>query len=171
MLNVVDVANYFLKKDKDKKLFSPTKTLTRKGSTFYEGNARLNKYLHIAQNVYIAKTGEKLMDVDFYAYNNGAVALEVQECYQVLIHNVSKIPEINFGKKEKEFLDKIYVALESVDVQELIEIDHEDAEWIEKSKNYSKDKQKMNSLRLKDQYKTQYANFIWALDRMDTSDE
>ncbi len=170
MLNVIDVANYFLKKDKNGELFN-TRPMTRNGRTFYEGNARLNKYLHIAQNVWIAKTGQKLIDVDFYAYDNGSVALDVQENYQMLLKNISKATQINFPKCQKEFLDRIYIALRSADVDELIDIDHEDIEWADKNKNYTKEKQKMDCLRLKEQYKVQYANFIWALDRMDVNDE
>lgn len=170
MLDVIDVANYFLKKDKDGKLFNK-KLIKRNGRTFYEGNARLNKYIQLAQNVYIAKTGEKLIDVDFYAYDNGAVALEVQEHYQFLLSNVNNVEGFPFSKEEEDFLNKMYVALEDADIDELIEISHEDSEWIEKSENYVKEKQKMDSLKLKDLYKKQYANFIWALDRMDVNNE
>lgn len=70
MLNVLDVANYFLKKDKSGQLFNK-KLVQRNGKTFCEGNARLNIYIQLAQNVYIAKTGKKLIDVDFFADKNG----------------------------------------------------------------------------------------------------
>ena len=50
MLKAIDVAKYFLNKD-DGTLFN-NKLVERSGRRFYEGNARLNKYLHIAQNQY-----------------------------------------------------------------------------------------------------------------------
>ena len=50
-----DIAKFFLSLDKDHTIF--TKDLVdRNDRTFYEGNARLNKYMHLAQNIYIAKT-------------------------------------------------------------------------------------------------------------------
>ncbi len=164
MLNAIDVANYFLKKDRNRKLFK-NDIIERNGKTFCEGNVRLSIYLHIAQNVWIAKTGEKLIDVDFYACDNGAVAPGVQRQYRALINNVPKTREIAFSKEQEEFLDTIYVALESADIDELIEISREDPEWENKHRNYPKDKRKMDSFKLKDHYKTQYANFVWAIGR------
>lgn len=164
MLNVIDVANYFLKKDRNRKLFK-NDIIGRNGKAFCEGNVRLSIYLHIAQNVWIAKTGEKLIDVDFYACDNGATSLDVRDNYQIMLRNIRKILEITFPKEQKEFLDTIYVALKSADIDELIEISREDPEWEDKHKNYPKDKQKMDSLKLKDHYKTQYANFVWAIGR------
>ena len=62
-----DIAKYFLSLDKDHTLF--TKDLVdRNERTFYEGNARLNKYMHLAQNIYIAKTGHPLIDTKFYSF-------------------------------------------------------------------------------------------------------
>ena len=77
MLRDIEVARFFLAKDPDRRLFNK-KLVRRNGRDFYEGNARLNKYLHIAQNLYIAKEGEKLFSDDLYAYDNGAVAPNVQ---------------------------------------------------------------------------------------------
>ena len=51
-----DLANYFLSLDPDRQYFNQN-LIVRNGSTFYEGNARLNKYMHLAQNIYIAMTG------------------------------------------------------------------------------------------------------------------
>ena len=79
MLKAIDVAKYFLNKD-DGTLFN-NKLVERSGRRFYEGNARLNKYLHIAQNLYIAQHGRKLFEDDLYAYDNGVVIPSVQENY------------------------------------------------------------------------------------------
>ena len=52
MLRDVTVAQYLLSRDKDRKLFNKN-LIQRNGREFYEGNARLNKYLLLAQNIYI----------------------------------------------------------------------------------------------------------------------
>ena len=138
------VWRYLLSKDKDGTLFN--KNLTSKnGRSFYSGNARLNKYLHLAQNIYLAKTGELLIDSAFYAYDNGAVVPEVQENYAVLL-NQRQIPN-NILSQDQEFLDKIYNVFINASLEELIELSHEDSEWIEKHSFYSKEKQKNEFVR------------------------
>ena len=78
MMKNIDVARYFLNQDKSGEIFN--KELRKQnGRMIYEGNARLNKYMHLAQNIYIAKYGIPLMDSVFYAYDNGAVDPEVQK--------------------------------------------------------------------------------------------
>ena len=84
MLSALQVAKYFLSLDESGTLFNKN-IIEKNGRKFYEGNARLNKYLHLAQNIYIAKTGNPLMDADFYAYDNGAVVPSVQERYAVIL--------------------------------------------------------------------------------------
>jgi len=83
MLNQYDVVNFFFSLDPKRELFNQ-KLITRNGATFYEGNARLNKYLHLAQNIYLAMTGELLIDTSFYAYSNGAVVPAIQRDYRIL---------------------------------------------------------------------------------------
>ena len=85
MLRAVDIAKYFINKDSDKTLFNKN-TICKNGRTFYEGNARLNKFLHLAQNIYFAKHNKLLMDTSFYAYDNGAVIPDIQEHYGALIN-------------------------------------------------------------------------------------
>lgn len=164
MLSVVQVANYFLSKDEDRKLFNK-KLLTMNGRTFYEGNARLNKYLHMAQNVYIAKTGKKLFAEDLYAYDNGAVSPEVQEYYSVLL---SKAARPSIPQETAVFLDKLYLLLENAPIEELIEISHEDSEWVKKHTGYAKPDQRMDSLSHADEYREQYADVLELMERMGT---
>ena len=86
MLKAYEVACFFLNKDKDRKIF--TKNLEiRNNRRFWDGNAKLNKFLHLAQNIYIAKTGQPLFDDVLYAYDNGAVVPDVQEHYSQLLEN------------------------------------------------------------------------------------
>lgn len=158
--NVVDIAKYFLYKDSNHKIFDK-KLTTRNNRTFYEGNARLNKYLHLSQNVYIAKTGTPLFTESLYAYDNGAVSLEVQENYSILL---SRPAFPNLPDKVCKFLDKIYIAFQNASLEELIELSHEDEEWVEKSRYYQKSSQKMDSMSRIKEYREQYGDFIKILD-------
>ena len=162
MLNVIQVAKYFLSKDEDGELFNK-KLVTMNGRTFYEGNAKLNKFLHMAQNVYIAKTGEKLFAEDLYAYDNGAVAPEVQEKYAILLTKAVK-PEL--PEDIVDFLDKLYVMLKDAPLDELIEISHEDPEWVKKHTGYSKREQRMDSLMYAEEYRVQYSDVLRLIERM-----
>lgn len=163
MIRARDVALYFLNKDKDQTLFTK-KLVEKNGRTFYDGNARLNKYVHMAQNLYIAKTGEKLFEDDLYAYDNGAVAVDVQENYAVLLNRKS---ELQLEAGIRDFLDRVYVILENASLDELIELSHEDAEWESKHLFYSKCEQKMDSLARIDEYKEQYRDVLRVMERLE----
>lgn len=163
MLKGMEVARYFLGLDKEKKVFNK-EVLTKNGRSFYEGNARLNKYLHMAQNIYIAKYGKPLMDSVFYAYDNGAVDPNVQEKYSVLLSMRDNPAPIE--GEEKRYLDKIYVAFQNATLDELIELSHEDPEWIDKHGHYRKEDQIMDSMSRKEEYAEQYADMIKVLERM-----
>ncbi|MCM1105722.1 MAG: Panacea domain-containing protein [Blautia sp.] len=163
MIRGMDVALYFLSLDKNHELFNKT-LRTQNGRKFYEGNARLNKYMHLAQNIYIAKYEKTLMDSVFYAYDNGAVNPEVQENYSVLLNRRGQ--EVVLEESEKSFLDAIYKAFYNATLDELIELSHEDSEWIDKYRYYQKEKQKMDSMARKEEYAEQYADMIKILERM-----
>lgn len=162
MEKAIKIAEYFLSKDPERKLF--TKDLVEKnGRIFYAGNARLNKYLHMSQNVYIAKTGGKLFEEDLYAYDNGAVVVNVQESYGIL-WNRKSVPQ--FNQDICEFLDKIYKILQNAPIEELIEISHEDSEWIQKHDRHLKNEQRMDSLSHTKEYQIQYADVLEIMERM-----
>lgn len=163
MLQDISIARYFLSKDVNHKLFNTRNLISKCERTFYEGNARLNKYLHLAQNIYIAKTGNKLFAEDLYAYDNGAITLNVQENYSTLL-NKTDIP--NLTSDIQIFLDKIYKMLENATLDELIELSHEDSEWVDKQRYYKKSGQKMDSLAHIGEYQTQYRDVIKVMDRM-----
>ena len=162
MFSAVQIAEYFLSKDPDRKIFNKN-LITKNNRKFYEGNARINKYLHLTQNIYIAKTGKKLFEDDLYAYDNGAVASDVQENYSILVerNSISTLPD-----DIKKYLDKIFVVLKNAELDELIELSHEDAEWQSKHSYYSKEEQKMDSLSRADELKNQYKDIIKVMDRM-----
>lgn len=164
MLRGIDVAIFFLNLDKEHKVFNKN-LCTKNGRTFYEGNARLNKYLHLAQNIYIAKYKEPLMDSIFYAYDNGAVDPYVQENYSVLLDRNNPVPD-SISERESDYLKRIFEAFRYAELDELIELSHEDPEWINKHGYYRKDEQKMNSMAHMDEYVEQYADIIKVLERM-----
>jgi uncharacterized phage-associated protein len=165
MLSARNIAEYFLQKDTSGALFNLSELVERNGSTFYAGNARLNKYLHLAQNIYIAKTGEPLTDADFYAYNNGAVVAEVQENYAAMIKRRGGLnPDI--PDKERDFLDRFWEAFRNAELSELIELSHEDAEWKEKNKQVGKQNQKMDLTKRVEEYREQYQSIVTILDRL-----
>lgn len=162
MLGARQVAQYFLAKDSMCKLFNKN-LIQKNGRNLYEGNARLNKYLHMAQNLFIPKTGEKLFQDEMYAYDNGAVALDVQENYAILWSRTD-VPEIPVDIAQ--FLDKVYKALKSATLDELIELSHEDSEWGKKNRHYAKQNQKMDSLAHAEEYREQYADMLRVMERM-----
>lgn len=163
MLRGIDVAKYILSLDPHHQLFN--KNLCKKnGRTFYEGNARLNKYMHLAQNIYIAKYGKPLMDSVFYAYDNGAVDTKIQENYSVLLNSSDKSP--NIDASDAEYLKKIFKIFSGATLDELIELSHEDSEWAEKHNYYKKEDQIMDSMSRKEEYANQYADIIKILERM-----
>lgn len=163
MLNAKDVAIFFIQLD-DGTLFNK-KVIQRNGSSFYEGNARLNKFLHLAQNIYFAKTGNLLMDTEFYAYSNGAVIPYIQQHYtSILLESPTYFIE-TLTEDVKDYLTRFFLAFKNADIDELIEIDHEDSAWQEK-KAYVGRQQIMDTASKLEEYKEQYKDIITILDRM-----
>lgn len=163
MITDVNVAAYFLSCDTDRKLFGNA-LMQKNGRTFYEGNARLNKYLQLAQNIYIAKTGKPLFETQFYAYDNGVVSKTVLENYQRLIkikpaHGITE-------QSVLDFLHKIYVIFSEASVEELIELSHEDPQWQKRHGFARLEDEKINSMESAEEYKEQYADIVTYMDRM-----
>lgn len=132
---------------------------------FYEGNARLNKMLHFANNMYIGKHNEALIRDPFYAYNNGGVIPKVQENYSMLLGTRNKVP-VNIDDSIRSFLKKVYIMLKDAPLQELIDIDNEDPAWKEKRVYYYKEDQKMDSMKYADVYRDMYEAANFYLDKM-----
>ena len=157
MLTAKQVAGYFLSKVPERKLFNRN-IVSYNGRKFYEGNARINKYLFLAQVVHLAKYNSKLFSDDFVAYDNGPVVETIMNSYGRLVGNNDK----NIDEVEKVFLDKIYLSLENATYEELIEITHEDPEW----QILSKDTYKAPVMNLEkniNEYKKRYKGLIEAL--------
>lgn len=104
MTSAYDVASYLLAKDTDRTMF-PGYVLPGNGRGVDEGNARLNSYLHISQNLYIARTGRKLFEEDLYASDNGAVIPSIQQNYALL---QGKSEGFELDEEKAAFLDRIF---------------------------------------------------------------
>lgn len=158
MLKAKNVAEYFLSKDPERKLFN-TNLVTYNNRKSYEGNIRINKYLFLAQVVHLAKYGEKLFSDSFRAYDNGPVIEDILHSFNKLIKSKEKS---TISSEKKEFLDKIYMSLENASYEELIEITHEDPEWQKLSDN-TYNSPVMNIEDNIEEYKKRYKGLIEAL--------
>ena len=162
--NAKEIARYFFCLDKDETLFPKDKMITVNGLTMYEGNVRVNKFLHLSQNVHIAKYGQKLFFNDLFAYVNGGIVLDVQTNYQVLKHlDNSHIEDFELDVETEKFLKNMFCILRNAPIEELIEISHEDEEWIECSA-LPRGRQIMNPLSRAEEYHTQYADVVSLID-------
>ena len=158
MINAELVAKYFLSKDTKRKLFGMN-AVNYNGRNCYEGNARLNKYLFLSQVVYLAKYNKKLIKEDFCAYENGSVVPEIMKSFPI---SKSDNTFENISNKDKLFLDKIYYSLENATYEELIEITHEDPEWMS-LKGLAYNAPAMDLEKHIDEYKKRYKGIIEAL--------
>ena len=156
MLKAIDVAKYFLDKDPERQVFNRNR-LDRNGRTFYEGNAMINKYLHLSQVLHVARFGEPLISDVFYAYVNGAVVEEVQQKFNSVLYNPA-VYGVSFDEQTNDFLDRVHYMLAGTSVDDLIELSHEDDEWVDKSRNPKKLDQQMDFMLHADIYKEQYAD-------------
>ena len=128
-MKAIEVAKYYLSKDINCQVFN-NNIVVKNERKFYEGNARLNKYLFLAKVVYLARYERKLFDDDFVAYDNGPVLVDIMKEYSHIANNNKKTI---INDSDKIFLDKIYDALKNATYEELIDITHEDPEWIKLS--------------------------------------
>ena len=157
-MKAIDVAKYYLSKDPNRELFN-NNIIVKNDIKSYEGNVRINKYLFLTQVVYLARYGKKLFDDDFVAYTNGPVIKEIVNDFQI-ITQLKK--EVYISPETKNFLDKIYDSLKDAPCEELIDITHEDPEWIILSTN-TYNAPKMNIEKNIEEYKRRYKGLIEAL--------
>jgi len=158
MMNAKVIAKYYLSKDPDRVLFN-NNVVIKNNRKFYEGNARLNKYLFLSQVVYLARYEKKLISDNFIAYDNGPVIKDIITEYSIIS---SRKETVTIPDDVKEFLDKIYESLKNASYDELIEITHEDPEWIKLSKD-TLNAPIMNLEKNIEEYKQRYKGLIAAL--------
>lgn len=166
-MNARDIALFFLLKDKNGVVFTQN-LVDKNGHTFYDGNARLNKFLQLARNIYYAKYGELLFDDDLLAYDNGGVVPEVQKAYRYLCYNKNKLAgSIHIDDKAKRFLDVFYTIFKDAPVDELIDLSHEDDAWLEKHRFGTKTNLlKMDTKKYLSDYKKQYQDILNVMEAM-----
>lgn len=158
MMKAEVIAKYYLSKDSDRVLFN-NNVVVKNNRKFYEGNARLNKYLFLSQVVYLAKYERKLISDNFVAYDNGPVIKDIITEYPIIS---SRRETVTIPDDVKVFLDKIYESLKNASYEELIEITHEDPEWIKLSKD-TFNAPIMNLEKNIEEYKQRYKGLIAAL--------
>lgn len=158
MISADVIAKYFLSKDPDRILFN-NNVVIKNSRKFYEGNARLNKYLFLSQVVYLARYEKRLIIEDFVAYDNGPVIKKIVTEFPIIS---SRREQVNIADNIKIFLDKIYLSLENASYDELIDITHEDPEWIKLS-NDTFNAPTMNLEQNIEEYKHRYKGLISAL--------
>ena len=161
MEKVENIAKYILFLDKNNDIFI-NNLLTLNGRECYEGNVRLNKYLHIMQMVYFAMTDKKLFNEEMYAFDNGVVVNSVMNNYAYLksTKNSYNISDENV----KKYIEKMFNILKYAPLEDLIEISHQDEEWKKKHNYYQKKDQLIDVDSQKENYKIMCADFIEMLD-------
>lgn len=164
MANAREIATYFMQLDEEGS-FASKRLIEANGRKFYEGRARLNKYLHLAQNIYYAKTSKLLFNEPLYAYDNGGVVEDVRENYDILLKNKDSA-RVSLSDDIKTYLKKLFYVLKNADIYKLMDLSHEDPEWIAKSRYYNKQDQIMDTVSRLDDYKEQYADIIRLMDGM-----
>ena len=87
----------------------------------------------------------------------------MQENYSILY---SKSDNVSFPEHIEAFLNCIYKLLESASLDELIQLSHEDTEWINKHSYYQKSEQRMDSMAHVEEYKKQYGDVLQVMARM-----
>lgn len=158
MIDAKTIAKYFLSKDPNRKLFN-NNVVVKNNRKSYEGNIRLNKYLFLSQVVYLAKYETRLISDNFVAYENGPVVQNIVSDYPLIS---SRCENVELDESIKIFLDKIYYALENATYDELVEITHEDPEWLRLS-NDTYNAPIMNLEKNIETYKQRYKGLIEAL--------
>ncbi len=159
---VEDIAKYILSLDTTNEVFL-NNLIVLNNRKCYEGNVRLNKYLHIMQMTYMAMYEEKLFDEVMYAFDNGVVVETIMDNY-MLLKRTKDSYEVESGSI-KDFVTKLYNVLENAPLNDLIEISHQDSEWKKKHGYFSKDKQIINVDKQLNEYKNLCGDFIYLLNK------
>ncbi len=157
MEKVEDIAKYILFLDKNNDIFI-NKLLTLQNRNCYEGNVRLNKYLHIMQMVYLAMTDKKLFNEEMYAFDNGVVINSIMNNYVYLKATKDSYQITN--ENIKKFIEKMFNILKYAPLEDLIAISHQDEEWQKKHNFYLKKDQIIDVDSQKENYKIMCADFI-----------
>ena len=161
MLNEVDVSKYLISLDTKREYFN--KKMNDNEIPFCEGNVRLNNIMHLAQNVYIGRTGNQLIDADIYAYDKGSMFPNVYEQYETMLE--SDDLSCNIDDETKTFLSRVFWMLKNAPIERLIEIDKQEPAWREHRFSF-KQRQKTDPMKFAEDYKWRYEGANHFLDDM-----
>lgn len=164
--DAVDVAKFFIDLDSDSRLFPHDDMQEIDGILYDVGSLRLNIYLHLAQNLYIAKYGKRLFNNDIFACATGGVVKDVKYSYQALFIDLSYQ---EFDDNTEEFLKLVFRINENAPLNELIGISREDPEWVEKYTGTNATPV-MDSLNKAKEYEEQYADALYVMDKLKVSE-
>lgn len=158
MYNAKEIAEFFLSIDTDDVLKSENK-IVKNGRNIIVGSTKLNKFLHLSQNIYIAKTGNLLFNDTVLAYDNGGVIYGVQGSFYTL-KKTYRNTSLCFDKETEDFLKRMYIVLKDAPLDKLIELSHQDPSWKEKHNGYTLEEQIMTPLKYLEDYKNRYKDVL-----------
>lgn len=154
-IKAIDAARYLVSLDKDGSVFNFRKLNHLVGRPT-EGSVRLNKMLHMAQNIHLAKYNSRLFDDEFFAFENGPVIEEVRKNFGWIVNNKNRFNTFSICFENRHYLDQIFEIFKYAPIDEFIDISHEDLAWVEAFKD-KRTNNIMDSLKYRDRYKEQYA--------------
>lgn len=166
MYKAIDIARYFINKDPNAIIFNNKRCGYDIEGQPYAGNLILNKLLHTAQGIYIAKFGEQLFPDALYAYTNGPVVESVRTQYFSLLRNRTKYSNLHFSDTVDHILDQVYEIFGDTPVDEYIEMSHYDSSW-EEALHDKVNYQRMDMMKHKDDYKYIYSGTLYLMETID----
>lgn len=130
-LSALDVANYLLSLDPQRKYFTLWRIPTKKdwGNPPVEGNFRLNKLLHILQILHYVKYRKFLFSENLIAYKHGGVVQEVSKSFSNELYHQYQPRTKNLNSQEKEFIKIIFEYFKEYTNEELWQFSHDDPSW------------------------------------------
>jgi len=133
IVSALDVSQYLLSLDQDRKYFTSKKMLAEEGwgnNPPVEGNFRLNKLLHILQILHYVKYGDFLFSEDMIAYRNGAIVEMVSKSFSNELCLLKNYPRVkNLDSETKNFLEVKFKHFWEYSDHELEDLSHEDPSW------------------------------------------
>jgi len=124
---VLEIAEFFLSLDPERKYFIKDKMIKVEGNSVPTvGNLRLNKLLQITQMLYAAKEGKYLFSEKFWAFEHGGIIYDIYHQFHFLVipHKSNSIKNLN--PNLKTLLTKIFNYFKTYTNQQLEDFVHED---------------------------------------------
>lgn len=133
VISAIDVSQYLLSLDLERKFFTSHKMSSREDwgtNPPVEGNFRLNKLLHILQILYYVKYGDFLFSEDMIAQKHGPVVSIVMKSFSNQLVKLKNYPRINnVYSEQKEFISDKFNHFRDYTNHELRELSHDDPSW------------------------------------------